>query len=411
MLGQVSSSTSEMEGERWKPLVETPSKRPIPPNILVPDPSPARSTISDEDSLTLLPPSPEGSFIHRRRQGQYVPRPPIWKINDFSSAFKDSDSSYDNYPGTTSLGDSNLPSVRLPGTSRDDQVRQMASAFYERPLVVNMMTGHDTEGTAKTEDAQHTAFEADLTAALGSGSQLAVGERSYVDSGNPSGGTTAMGSNRSSNLVEKNIHTTESLEMSTLTPRNATTNAPVLNDPVPTGDDFAETQLVPQGAQMSQKGKQREEVPTTAGGSPSHNTTAGIQEELGEGQQEATITQEQAKSRLSRPRKGENDLTYPTTYDASHIAKASRLPNALKNSSATEEAGIINAPEGSESEQATTVPQRAAAKKRSLKNLVPASMRRSTGHDAEPSGVQNPPPLPPRTATRKAAEERKFNIS
>lgn len=397
-----------MEGERWKPLVGTPSKPPISPDILVPDPSPARSTISDEDSLTLLPPSPEGSFIHRRRQGQYVPRPPVWKIDDFSSQeFKDFDTSYDNYPATTELGNGSHSNIRLPGISIDDQIRQMANVFYEQPLVVNMMTGHDTEDTAKTKDAQHTKFEADLTAALGSGSKLAAGEPSHTDSSNPSGGTTALGSNCSSNLMEKNMHTTESLEMSSPTPPNPTTKAPVLNDPITAGDDFPEAHLAPQEVRMSQKGKQREEVPTSAAGAPSHNTATGILPELKEGQQEAAITQEEASSPLPRPNHAENDLTYPTTYDASHIAKASRLPNALKNSSATEEAGIVNVPEGSKSDQATTVPQRPAAKRRSLKDLIHGSMRRSTGHHAEPSGAHDLPPLSPKTAPGKAVEEAK----
>ena len=78
-----------MPDERWKPLIGTPSKPPIPSDILVPDPSPARSLISDAESPTLLPPSPGGSFVHRRRQGQYVPRPPIWKIHDYEEACED----------------------------------------------------------------------------------------------------------------------------------------------------------------------------------------------------------------------------------------------------------------------------------------------------------------------------------
>ncbi|KAL8826755.1 MAG: hypothetical protein Q9191_003607 [Dirinaria sp. TL-2023a] len=396
-----------MEGERWKPLVETPSKPPIPPSILVPDPSPARSSVSDEESLTILPPSPEGSFIHRRRHAQYVPRPLVWKIEHFGQEFKDLDTSYDNYPVNTELGNSNLSGLRLPGISRDDQIRQMANAFNEQPLVVNMMTGRDTEDTAKAEDAHHAQFEAELTAALGPGSKLAVGERSYVDSGNPSGGTTALGSNRSSNLMEKNIHTAESLGTSTLTPRNAATTAPVLNDPFTASDDFPETHLAPQEAWIEQKGKQREEVPTSAGGLPSHDTTMGSPSKLEESQQEAAIDQDQAKSRLSRSRNDENGLTYLTSNHASHLAKASRLPNALKNSSATEEAGLVNLPEAPESEPASTVQQRPTAKKRSLKNLIPGSMRRSTAHDAGFSRAQSPRPLSPGNAPRKAVEEAK----
>ena len=138
---------ANMSDERWKPLVGTPSKPAIPSNILVPDPSPARSEVSDTDSPTLLPPSPACSFIHQRRQGQYVPRPPVWKIDS------------PNQPGeglikagvcTNSLQEKPtrfdwvLP---LPGSDQYDPVQLMADVFNEEPLTVNILTLPETERT------------------------------------------------------------------------------------------------------------------------------------------------------------------------------------------------------------------------------------------------------------------------
>ena len=385
-----------MDDERWKPIVETPSKPPIPSNILVPDPSPARSTTSDGDSQTLLPPSPQGSFIHRRRQGQYVPRPPVWNIEDFGQAFNDSDSSYNNYPTSELPSNSNHSHTRLSGLTTDDQVRQMANVFNNQPLVVNMMTGQDPEDGAEIKSAQRETFEADLTAALGSGSELTAGERSYVDSGNPSAGTTALASKRSSNLVERNKNTTESLELSTLTPRNAATKPAVPVDPSAAADDFADPKPSNKEARVIEKGKRQEAVSATAQGLQSHHTATDILPASEQVQQETTDPQEQAGRRLSRSRNEEDELANPIRYDASHIAMASRVPNSLQNSSATDDAGLTNLPEGSVSQQDTTPPQRSAAKKRSLKNLIPGTIRRSTRRDIGPSEAQTPPPLPPR---------------
>ena len=123
-----------MPDDRWKPLVGTPSKSPIV-NIVVPDLSPGRSPTSegetDADSPTLLPPSPVASWIHQRRQGQYVSRPPVWKI------YKP-DQVYDAFQDAEDFGSVlQEKSLQLPGI---DPVQVMADVFNERPLIVNMMT-------------------------------------------------------------------------------------------------------------------------------------------------------------------------------------------------------------------------------------------------------------------------------
>lgn len=186
-----------MDGPRWKPLTGTPSKPPLPPNLLVPDPTPARSTNSDTDSFTMLPPSPQGSFIHRRRQGQYVPRPPVWDISKFDQETKDS-----GFGGLE---------AGLPGMSVDDQVRKMADVFYDRPLVVNMMTGQEPHGGSFTTPGDARERESE---AIHSRSEqqhvergLKVPDEQHPDSVNPSMCTTAVGSKHSSELPEGNITT------------------------------------------------------------------------------------------------------------------------------------------------------------------------------------------------------------
>lgn len=69
--------TLDISSKRWKPLVGTPSKSPIPHGILVPDPSP----IADLESPVPGPATPT-SFVHKRRQGEYVPRPPVWTVHN-----------------------------------------------------------------------------------------------------------------------------------------------------------------------------------------------------------------------------------------------------------------------------------------------------------------------------------------
>ena len=129
-----------MPDDRWKPLVGTPSKSPIL-NIVVPDLSPGRSTTSDgeidADSPTLLPPSPGASWIHQRRQAQYVSRPPVWKICK-------PDQVYDALQDAEDVGAVlQEKSLQLPGI---DPIQVLADVFNEKPLVVNMMTS-----TAPTE--------------------------------------------------------------------------------------------------------------------------------------------------------------------------------------------------------------------------------------------------------------------
>lgn len=74
------TSALDTPSQRWKPLVGTPSKSPIPQDILVPDPSP-RQLLPDPESPVPDPSSPT-SFVHKRRQGEYVPRPPVWTVHN-----------------------------------------------------------------------------------------------------------------------------------------------------------------------------------------------------------------------------------------------------------------------------------------------------------------------------------------
>lgn len=200
-----------MDGPRWKPLTGNPSKPPLPPNLLVPDPSPARSTNSDAESLTMLPPSPQGSFIHRRRQGQYVPRPPVWNDSKFDQETK----GYDFGGFEAQLPGNATPAgwfdSQLPGMSVNDQVQRMADVFYDRPLVVNMMTGQEPEGGSlratgekeeRESEADHSRSEQPHDAR-----GLIVPDEQHSDIVNPSLGTTAVGSKHSSELPEGNSTT------------------------------------------------------------------------------------------------------------------------------------------------------------------------------------------------------------
>lgn len=75
----VDPMVEDTEKSKWKPLVGTPSKDPIPENILVPDPSTPR-TVSDTDSMGGLTSSTPTSFIHNRRRGEYKSRPPTFPL-------------------------------------------------------------------------------------------------------------------------------------------------------------------------------------------------------------------------------------------------------------------------------------------------------------------------------------------
>lgn len=149
-----STSASEEEqqnGSRWKPLIGTPSKPPVPTNILVPDPSPAQDVANGESPDTVAPSTP-GSFIHRRRQGEYVPRPPVWKIynlqTDASSSpigMEDTDTeSFDSdeevFTDSNTHYISNLGPAAIPIA---EQIRKMAEIFSETPGIVNIVEHKD----------------------------------------------------------------------------------------------------------------------------------------------------------------------------------------------------------------------------------------------------------------------------
>ncbi|KAI4127608.1 MAG: hypothetical protein LQ347_004533 [Umbilicaria vellea] len=150
---------------KWKPLISTPSRStPIPKGTLVPDPSPAR-TFSDGENSVLMDPSPAGSYIHRRRQGEYVKRPPIWSLvglggEKYSHLLDSKDPRLD----TSSHGEdipfplqvsTNLPvgrrqiskgsltvsDLKTPSFYCEDQLNQMATAFTMDPFIVNV--AHD----------------------------------------------------------------------------------------------------------------------------------------------------------------------------------------------------------------------------------------------------------------------------
>lgn len=81
---------------KWRLLVGTPSKPPIPDNIYVPEPS-SSSTLPDESvSTALLASSSESSLVVKRRQGEYVKRPPVWKVYRMKDAL-DSQESVDDF--------------------------------------------------------------------------------------------------------------------------------------------------------------------------------------------------------------------------------------------------------------------------------------------------------------------------
>jgi len=119
---------------RWKPLIGTPSRTPIPSGTLVPDPSPARSC-SDAASDVLIPPSPAGSFVHRRRRGEYAQRPPVWSIQalveDTKGWHEMGKSSY-NYESPWS------GRVVSNKVSYDNQLEKMATVMTREPLIVRM---------------------------------------------------------------------------------------------------------------------------------------------------------------------------------------------------------------------------------------------------------------------------------
>ncbi len=156
------ASKEEQHESRWKPLMGTPSKPPVPPNILVPDPSPIRHVADDESPRKLTPSSPD-SFIHRRRQGEYVPRPPVWKIYDLpidSHSSPNGLEDTDTDTGTcesdedvfTDLKNRNVSSMRPAETTVSEQIRKMADIFSQTPDLVNMAEHADQIVAQSTPD-------------------------------------------------------------------------------------------------------------------------------------------------------------------------------------------------------------------------------------------------------------------
>jgi len=130
----ISTYNDWRENPRWKPLVGTPSRTPIPSGTLIPDPSPARSC-SDMASDVLIPPSPAGSFVHRRRRGEYAQRPPVWSIQALVEDTK----------GWHEMGKPDYD-YAFPWSGRavsnkisyDSQLEKMAAVMTREPLIVRM---------------------------------------------------------------------------------------------------------------------------------------------------------------------------------------------------------------------------------------------------------------------------------
>ncbi len=151
------TSAYDAAGKKWKPLIGTPSKLPVPGNILVPDPSPAQA-LSDSESSTTGPSTP-GSFVHRRRQGEHVPRPPVWSIDNTDgtiSIFPDPPPvrKYVNRKlgGHISFADVKIPGV--PYKSADD-------VFMDEPLVVHMMQLTNLPGPGKSNSRRFSSSTGD----------------------------------------------------------------------------------------------------------------------------------------------------------------------------------------------------------------------------------------------------------
>lgn len=148
-------------GSKWKPLVGTPSKPPLPENIFVPDPPPSYNSSDDVASSAVS--SSSSSSVNQRRQGEYVQRPPVWKVYKMEDGFAYSQEEEDdlqlemgngirdleyslNY-GKMDLGKGQLDSQNVGWTqfaeSVDKQITKMADVFVDRPLIVNMMQNSD----------------------------------------------------------------------------------------------------------------------------------------------------------------------------------------------------------------------------------------------------------------------------
>ena len=152
-LATLTTDTSEEQqnDSRWKTLIGTPSKPPLPRNLLVPDPSPARDAGDDESPYTLASSTP-GSFIHRRRQGEYVPRPPVWKIYDLQTGTSPAGNGAEDTDTEACESEEDVftdsqcryvPDKELAWMPIGEQIRKMAEIFSERPDMVSEMKAAD----------------------------------------------------------------------------------------------------------------------------------------------------------------------------------------------------------------------------------------------------------------------------
>lgn len=165
------TNLKQSDPSRWKLLVGTPSRSPIPENILVPDPSPPRS-ISSANSPVTLDCSAQSSFINQRRQGEHVHRPPVWRVYDTEGNHFSSPSRLDTSGTSLSrpLRQATLSGIEnqkpdhssfklLSGkgskTKFEDQLSEITGIFTERPLLVNMLHTADIPENSENYEPRH----------------------------------------------------------------------------------------------------------------------------------------------------------------------------------------------------------------------------------------------------------------
>ena len=159
----ISSTGFDAPGSKWKPLIGTPSKPPLPENIFVPDPPPSYNSSDDVASSAVSSSSSQSSSVNQRRQGEYVQRPPVWKVYKMEDGIAYSQEEEDDFQlemgngikdlefslnhNKMDLGKGHSDSRNIGWTqfaeSVDKQITKMADVFVDRPLIVNMMQNSD----------------------------------------------------------------------------------------------------------------------------------------------------------------------------------------------------------------------------------------------------------------------------